>query len=364
MLEGKRHVLTLNVASERDALAELALFNRDPRAYITARDVAKSQLRRQRAARVTPQDDALQELEGRMRAAQRSEKHIRDTRRYLNVWLAALRAKDLRTVGKAELERVLEAKCKPSQLSKRNKLIVALKSYTAMLKAKGMLDPAENPARWLDEEPPPPARVAAQRHHSAAVLERCYAAIAPLRRSGKGGPRPEPDQDQAVRDTMRLMVCYGMHHTEVRRLASCHPSTAARPHEHAFIKGVVSFWHQKKRAWHHISVDTAAWAAVQRLRGRRQAPGDGCMRKYLAQACRHGRCDRVLPARLRHSFVTLARAGGKKVFPGDAGLDLEDIAAITGHKSTATTETHYDANVVRPMGVIPINLVNPSDPAA
>jgi len=170
-IAGKRWYLTLNVTSEQGALAELALFNRDPGAYIEARQHAKARMGRLGSEEVRPQSAHLEEVVAFVGG---SDKHQKDTRRYLAIWLEELGSKaDLRSLGLAPLVRVLDKHCRPKQKSKRNKLIVALLNWCRLLESRGLLDPAQSPGRWLSVVPTPPAKVARKRHHGADVLEAC-----------------------------------------------------------------------------------------------------------------------------------------------------------------------------------------------
>ncbi len=361
---GSRYSFTLNVDSLRGAMAELALFTRDPAAYVEQRQRARSKLHSLGEEAVTPSPGHLDAVAKHLESQERSAGHIKDVRRYLAVWLDELRRVDLRLVGRAPLVAILNRHAKPKQVSKRNKLVVALLDYCSYLEHQGLLDPAQSPARHLHIVTADPARLHRQRHHTADVLAKAYGRIGPIKRSKRGGPKPEDDQPQAVRDAFRLMVAYGIHQTEVMRLARAGEDTQVRAVAGcAPIAGCVGFFHAKKRAWHWVSVDRHALAAVHRLQARKHAPNASTMRNYLAAACKAAKVERVLPSKLRHSFVTLAKEGGKLVRPKDAGLDLVDVAAITGHKSTATTSAYYDGSTVKPMVVLDaLRLVHPQDP--
>jgi len=362
MLDRVRYSITLDwVKNEDDALAEVAAWNRLGK-------VAYLEQIQQRASQVVtkavkPQADHLQGLERRLKARKRSKRHIQNTLHYAQVWMDELGPKtDLRTVGKARLIAILDAKAPEDQPSKRNKLIVGLKNLCRYLESKGLLDPRDAPDRFLQVEKVAPARLTRRRDHTRATLEAAYAQIAPIEVGDAGGRPAEADQAQAVRDTVRLMLQYGLHHAEVSRLAACDPSTAIRPVEHEEIAGVISFYHQKKRAWHYVSIDAPSWAAVERLRARGHAPGDRAMRDYLQAASTRAGVERVLPSRLRHSWATLGRSGGRLVSPQEGGLTPEQMITVSGHTSTTTLTTHYDATVLNPMVVIPIALVSQHDP--
>ena len=359
---GSRVSITLKVSSQQDALAELALYNRDPVAYIKQARLAKATRGADLSGGVFLNQETVNALVASQEAGRISPKHIADLRRYLKTWLEELgSSRDLRLVPKAPLEAILDRKCKPAQKAKRRKLMVALATYCNHLHRKGLLDPSQSPARWFEYEKAEPAKVTRRRDHSAPVLERCYAHIQALPRSGQGGPTPKGDQSQAVRDTMLLMVRHGLHHTEVMRLAEGHGEIRVID-DHPHIKGVLGFFHQKKRGWHYISVDAQVLAAVLRLRARRRAPNDTTIRRYLNYACKVGNVrEKVLPSKFRHSFVTLGKTGGRKVKVNEAGLSLEDLGSAAGHRNTRTTEENYDGTRIEDLIVIPVKFQHPDD---
>jgi integrase len=87
------------------------------------------------------------------------------------------------------------------------------------------------------------------------------------------------------------------------------------------------------------------------------------MRRALEAAARGTKNDIVKTTRLRSSFVTLAKDGGRLVRPAEHGLDLEIIAAVTGHTNTKTTRDFYDDTDVPPMIVVPLRLQHPDEPS-
>jgi hypothetical protein len=119
------------------------------------------------------------------------------------------------------------------------------------------LDPAQSPARFLDwsKVKPEPAKLHRKRHHSAEVLQAAYARVGA----------------QAVWDTFRLMACYGMHLTEVGRIASGMNADITAI-AHPSIKDKVGFFHEKAKRLQIISVDAPAWAAVEAPPGRALGP--------------------------------------------------------------------------------------------
>jgi integrase len=250
------------------------------------------------------------------------------------VWQRQLRGQDLRHLHRHQLVAIVEGAASAKQISKRNKLVVALLDACRYLEEQGHLDPAQSPARWLHVARADPARLHRRRHHDAATLASVYSCIHTLLASSLGGPRPLADQAQAVRDVMLLQCRYGLHQLEVCRLAGGGGDTKVQDVTGlAPVAGSVSFFHQKARRWHHISVDAAALAAVRRLQQRGCAPNASTMRRYLAAAASRAGVERVLPSRLRHSMVVLSRTGGRLVKPNNSGLDLAAVAAICGHRS-------------------------------
>jgi len=343
-----RASITLNVTSEEDALAELALFQRDPAKYILQARQEKAQRGADLRDGVFLSPALFDELATHQEAEGASAKHVSDTKHYLGVWLEKLGpSADLRLMTASAVTKVLDGQCKPKQRSKRRQLMSALGTVCAYLKPRG-LDPAQSPARWLEwkKVKPIPAKLGKRRHHGKGVLEACYASLAP----------------QWMRDTLRLMVCYGLHLTEVQRIAAGTNADLADV-DHPQIKGKVGFFHEKAKRTHIISLDGPALAAAKRLRKAGRAPNDGELRRALLAASTAASCDVVQPAFLRHSFVTLGKQGGRLVKPSDGGLSLEEIAAITGHTNTRTTRDFYDASDVPPMVIIPLDLKHSEDPS-
>jgi integrase len=126
------------------------------------------------------------------------------------------------------------------------------------------------------------------------------------------------------------------------------------------IAACVTFPH-KRGSDHRVSIDAKALAAVQRLQARGSAPADTTVREALDRACRKAKVQDLDPGNLRHSAVTWARQSGRLVRPNSGGLSHDEIAKVTGHTSTRTTQQHYDA-ALPPMLVTGITLDHRDDP--
>jgi integrase len=149
------------------------------------------------------------------------------------------------------------------------------------------------------------------------------------------------------------MLRCGLHQLEVDRLARAGEDTQVTPVQgYRPIAASVGFFHRKRRSWHWLSVDAPTLVAVRRLQKRRRAPDASTMRKYLTAACTQAGVERVLPADLRSSFVTLARESGRLHRPRGAGIDLAAVSAVVGHRSMATTSAYYDGSTLRPLVIL------------
>ncbi len=160
----------------------------------------------------------------------------------------------------------------------------------------------------------------------------------------------------AVRDVFYLRAATGLHHTELEQLEGCRLYEGPLPDKgiglrkldgkHQ-IKGVFQFIHRKKHKKerrHRKPLDGPSLEAALRLRDR--VPDRITMWEALKP---------LVPSNLRHTYVTLAGEMGREVSYEGAGVDLGKIARALGHRGTTTTTSdHYDKLQVPPMIVLPL----------
>lgn len=336
VIERLGRTLTLDVRDEQGALAELALFNRDPLHYQTLRAQALAA-----AGDVAVTLAAVPEFLAWAATQGYSTRYVRyRLQPCLAEWGDALQRRDLRKVKLSELRAVLKGK--PAEGNR----IVALKAFTAWLRQEGRLARSEDPTLELKVPQGRPEMVVRLKGYGAADLERAYGAC----------------ELQMVRDVMVLRLKTGMHHTEIERIAAGR-AAPVRVDDPCGIVGTVAFPHKTSRA-HVVSLDSQGWAAMQRLIARGRAPADMTVRRELARAARRlgGGAVALHPGEFRHSFVTLARKFGRLVKPTAGGVSLEEVARVTGHTRVRTTSEHYDGTQVPAMVVLPLTLHHPSDP--
>jgi hypothetical protein len=359
-IQARRYTIPLKAASLQQALAQLAAWEDDPQAYLERLQARQDKVRGLISAAVGLTDDLIAELDAAMLNGTgpwkepTSTKHRRNTVSYARWWQKALKGHDLRKVSKSQLKAALAGK------KAEKGRTISLKTVCMFLRDLGLLDGSNDPGRHLQVAQAAPAKIKKAKGYSANVLQRVYAQVDALPRSGKGGPKPEPDQAQAVRDCMRLQVCYGLHLSEVQRIANGADAVVTVLEGQGEIAGTVRYRH-KSGDPHTVSLDAKALAAVQRLQARGRAPTDGCMRLYLAKACESINVSAMVPGQFRHSLVSIGQHG-RMVAPMGGGLSLQDLTEITGHKSTATAKRFYDNQAVPRLLVLPLDLKHPHDP--
>lgn len=147
MHNGARYSRRLEARNETEALAALALFDRDPDAYLT-----KSQ-----AAWMATDEAVLMEAElvarflAYFKAEGRTERYRRNMRTYLAQWAEALAGRDLRHVTLQELQRELAKR--PNTKKHR---IIALKSFFSFLRElEAVITPAQDATLGLRSPCPP-----------------------------------------------------------------------------------------------------------------------------------------------------------------------------------------------------------------
>jgi integrase len=367
MVGGDRFSKTLDVNSEEDAKAELALFHRDPHAYTT-----KSQARSTAAADALVMDaDTVDRVAAHLVKEERSPKYVKDVIGYLGTWTEDLGGKDLRAFKLKDLLKILG-----THKTARRKRIAALKSFTAYFREiEATLDLRDDPTIALMLPPARPEKASREKGYSVELVEKVYAAIynweaertAPdeygrsrLRGSNVKELRKGWGDPQGVRDVLALRAKYGMHGTEIDRIAAG-KGKLEPVKDHPQIKGTLKFQHKSGRQ-HVVSVDAQGFAAAMRL-GARGGPGsDKYLRTSIAYACAKLGIEPINPSELRHSFATWAGEVGVEVKPKGAGVSLEAVAAVLGHFNPRTTGLFYAGVKVPAMIQVPIRLEHPEDP--
>lgn len=366
VIERKGQTVSLNVHSERDARAELALFLRDPAEYVTSRKQAKArQAASPRAFRLdgATLDEFSEHCEARVRSGDLSAPYFKHTLvPYLQAWAKEIGSRDLRDVPRAELNSI-KAKWKTAE----HKRVVALKALTAWAREVGKLDRKDDPTFDLKLPEVKSARPLGERAFPAETIEAFYAALTNYTYVpgwGDDAPEGEPTATvdlQPVRDVFVLRAKAGLHHSEIERLARGEGRIRVLEDE-GEIAAVLIFPHKRGDA-HAVSVDKQTLAAAQRLQARGKAPNRVATSRAAARVVEaHPKLEGFTFEALRHSFVTLGTRG-RVVMPRGGSVPIEVLSQVAGHRSTATTKRHYLDEFVPPMVVLPLALVNADDPS-
>ncbi|QDE69474.1 hypothetical protein BHS09_22210 [Myxococcus xanthus] len=340
VIERQRRVVALDVASEREALAELALWERNPDGYRTRRQAAADN------APVRIDEGTLAGLMAHLTERGLSREYRRDVRNYLAAWGEALGGRDLRKVQLRELRKFL----KVWKTAKKSR-IIALKTLTAWLREEDELNPSEDPTLELKVPPSVAEKGQREKGYPMALVERFYAAI----------------ESQAVRDVLCLRAKTGMHDSEIARIASG-AGELREVDDPCGIKGTVKFRHKNGKV-HIVSLDAQGFAAARRLQARKKSPSRSTVHECLGYAAARlkkqfpeGKIERIHPGELRHCFATWSSECGSVVKPTKGGVPLETVAAVMGHLNTRTTKLFYEGVQVPLMIVFPLRLEHPSDP--
>jgi hypothetical protein len=367
MVADVRFAKTLDVKSDEDARAELALFKRDPQKYMTKREARADAA----ANAIVVEDATVDKVAAHLSREGRSPKYIKDVIAYLGWWGEDLGQKDLRSFKLKDLLRIVNERG-----TARGKRIAALKTFTAYFReVEATLEMNEDPTLALMMPPPRPEKLKRDKGYPMKLIERVYGAVydweneempadafgrvrrrganvAPMRK-GEGDP-------QAVRDLLVLRAKYGMHGTEIDRIAT--GSGNLEPVKgHKLIAGTVKFPHKSGRL-HVLSLDAQGYAAAQRLQARGGVLSDRYLRTSLKYACKRLGVEPINPGELRHSYATWAGDVGVVVKPMKGGVSLEAIAATMGHQSKRTTGFFYWGVKIPAMIRIPIKLRHKDDP--
>src|SRR2546421_8195712 len=279
---GKRYGIALDVGSQREAEAELALFLRDPAGY-EERHEAK---RKAEEAKVILAPTLLDQFEEYLRKQAREHRHVRGCRHYLDWWVEQLGNTDLRKVELRDLRRCL----KNVETAKRNR-IAAYKVFCTFLREELAILPRSDDAS-LDLHAPParPEKVVRDKGYSIERIETLYRGTSAWESKRPGWSLRTPDV-QSVRDCLVLHAKTGLHQTEVERLAR-QEGTITEVEGQGEIAGTIYFLH-KSGYEHTISVDLQTLRAAQRLQRRGSAPSDSYIRKVLDRTAKNLRVEPI-----------------------------------------------------------------------
>jgi integrase len=353
--QGRQHTIPLlKVRDEEGAAAALYAWTGDPAGFI---DRHLDKQRRDRGAvtgavLLTVADLAALTVDQTRRHL--SPRYIHSTKKHGVEWLAAFRGVDLRGVSRAEVHAVLN-KLGGNQL----KRILAIKAICAYLVKQGRLDPALSPARFVRMPVVVPERSVRSKGYSPDTLAAIYSHIV----------------SQDVRDAFRLQCFTGMHGTEVARIAASGLAdalgvapqarlTRLAPADDGYgtaIAGTVTVWH-KRGSPHTISLDAPAFGAALRLQRLGKAPRQDRMWRQLKAASKLAGVVQVRAGELRHSLVSIGQRG-TWTYPTGVGIGVDELATVTGHRSSSVTRRFYDNQAVPRMLLLPLQLTHPADPA-
>ncbi|MCP3104636.1 site-specific integrase [Myxococcus sp. K15C18031901] len=355
-VNGIVRAITLDAANERDAKAELVLFERDPGSYRTKKQAVAEATAA--AAKEIKKGVALdaENFEAFLRyvKAEGLTDHYRRyvLAPYLTAWGVALEGRSLRDVSLTELYLLLD-----KWPTARTPRIIALKAFTAWLRERDMLRLAEDPTAEMKVPPSRAEKNIRPKGYSMEAVEQAY----------------REANSQRLRDTLCIRAKTGMHGTEIDRVARGE-AVLKEVNEPCGIKGTVTFRQLKADMTHTISLDAQSFFAVERL----MSYGRGLEDSGIIQSLRriaerlrskcHTEEERrkivpLHPSQLRHSFSTWARKEGELVRTTKGGLPIEEVSAVMGHTSTKTTKKFYLTEEIPPMIRLPLRLLHPEDPS-
>lgn len=325
MVRGRRYKHALKVNSEVEAEAELALFLRDPDGYTSEAARKPTVLTVELAGRF---------LDGQKRRGL-SLSWRRNSRWALGWWAEELGPVDLRRLDAGRIRRGVAKHEAPM-----GKMVLAvLRAFCGWLVDRGELTAGENVAATVPFERAVKRRALEERGYTAEEIEAAYGAL----------------RSQLWRDILRVRVSTGMHASELARISA--GECVVRPGS-GEIAAVLVYGH-KRGTPHQLSVDAETLAAVRRLMARKTHPDQSTSFKAF------GRVN-LKPARIRHTFVGLARMpGATPVYPPEGGgIPLSIVSQIAGHTSEAMTVDAYMGEVIPPMARLPLTLAHADDPRA
>ncbi|MFL5345714.1 MAG: site-specific integrase, partial [Hyalangium sp.] len=169
MHNGVRYSRRLDARNESEALAELALFERDPDAYLTKAEAAE----KAEAEAVLMDAERVSRFLAHLKAEGRTEHYRRNLRTYLAQWAEPLAGKDLREVTLQEFKRELA-----KRPTARKHRIIALKSFFSFLReVEAVLSPAQDATLGLKVPPARPEKAWRKKGYTMPEVEAFYRAI-------------------------------------------------------------------------------------------------------------------------------------------------------------------------------------------
>lgn len=349
MRDDQRYSISLDVDGPKAALAELALFERDPLLYSAASTpVAAPKAVVMSASLIADFVQAKMSSDHPI-----SKEHAQGLLRYLKQWRAKLGNRDLRKLTVLEYNAVLEAMPSPKHA------VIALRSFTKWLRQTGKLSSTEDASQDLSVPQAGYRRTRPGfRVPTMEEFERIYAAI-----TSKPGHPFNPYQRrpaQAIRDVLAIRALTGLHDSEIASIAAgawpVTPLEGFGP-----IAGVVKVFH-KKGLPHPQALPKKALDAALRIQASGYIPNRKTVHAALDEAIKEAGIDlKLRPTVLRHAFITWAGTHGQLIKPQEAGIARSDIAQVVGHTSLATTMI-YDGTEIPPLALLPLKLENVEDP--
>src|SRR6185295_2658596 len=161
---GRRYDFALEAKSETEALAELALFDRNPLAYRTRRQLALAQVD---DAPVRCDQVTVAAFLAHLEREGRVKRYRHDVRNYLAQWAGKLAGRDLRGLDGRVLRSALGG-----WPTARKLRIITIKSFCSWLRAEGHLTSGNDPARDLKVPAPRPEKVIRPKGYPADLVER------------------------------------------------------------------------------------------------------------------------------------------------------------------------------------------------
>ncbi len=312
--------VTLTTHDPELALGDLARFQRDPVAFVRPAAIPEGP--------AAPVYITKERLTLYMESIHTAVKDHRAARRsYIHQW--SEKGLDLRTVDR----KALRAALAEFDGGHRGR-VEALNAFCRFLVREGDL-PTWNPlvnTRGTDPKKARAERVA----YALGEIEERYRGLT----------------DQAMRDVLMLRVSTGMHYTEIEQLKGCKLYAGPLPDKGAGIrelkgeheiKGVLQF-RQKTKPRHRVSVNAEVLAAALRLRA--GLPSRVSVWKAL---------DPIVPSNLRHTWITLCGEVGEIVNYKAAGIPLDQIQGMAGHRiGSKVTLSNYDKAQIPPMSRLPL----------
>ncbi|WP_241757742.1 site-specific integrase [Myxococcus landrumensis] len=242
-MNGVVRAITLDVSVEREALAELALFERDPAGYKTKKQSAAEASAKAKKKGVALDASTFEAFIRHVKIEGLTDRYRRYVLTpYLSAWGVALAERPLRDVTLTELYEILD-----QWSTARTARIIALKAFTSWLRERDMLRLAEDPTAELKVPPSRAEKSIRPKGYAIEAVEQAYSEA----------------NSQRLRDTLRIRATTGMHATEIDRVARG-DGILKEVNDPCGIKGTVTFRQLKADMTHTISLDSETYAAFQR----------------------------------------------------------------------------------------------------